>query len=189
MIAIIPARGGSTRILGKNNKSFHGKPIIQYSIDTAERTGLFDRIVVSSDDPVMATDAEFLKRPDALAQNEVGTQEVTRAALIQLGIADGYACCIYATAPLMTVEDLRRGLELLKSSRGLDYAFSVGTEPLQDAGQFYWGRVEAFLSGAPLVGPRSIMVPISADRVCDINVEDDWRRAELMYTALHKEAA
>ena len=53
-LAVIPARGGSKRIPRKNVKSFAGRPIIGYSIDAARTSGLFDRIVVSTDDPEIA---------------------------------------------------------------------------------------------------------------------------------------
>ena len=53
-VAIIPARGGSTRIPKKNIKLFLGTPIIAYSIETAERSGLFDRIIVSTDSDEIA---------------------------------------------------------------------------------------------------------------------------------------
>ena len=53
-ICIIPARGGSRRILKKNIKDFLGKPAIQYSIDAALSTNLFDEIFVSTDDPEIA---------------------------------------------------------------------------------------------------------------------------------------
>ena len=48
-LALIPARGGSKRIPGKNIRSFCGKPILAYSIQTAQASGLFDRILVSTD--------------------------------------------------------------------------------------------------------------------------------------------
>ena len=46
-IAIIPARGGSKRILKKNIKNFMGKPIISYSIASAIKCNLFDKVIVS----------------------------------------------------------------------------------------------------------------------------------------------
>jgi len=198
-ICIIPARGGSQRIPGKNIREFHGKPIIAYSIEVANRSGLFDfgNVWVSTDSREIASiakeyGAHYMMRDAELALDFVGTQEVMVDALqtirktmkYQLESFPEYACCIYATAPMLTTQDLHRGLKLLKSSRSLDYAFSVGTEPLHDAGMFYWGKTEAFLTGAPLVSERSIMVPISSDRVCDINTEEDFLRAERMYLAL-----
>ena len=49
-IAIIPARGGSKRIPRKNIKLFHGRPIISYSIEVALKSGLFEKVIVSTDD-------------------------------------------------------------------------------------------------------------------------------------------
>ena len=53
-LAVIPARGGSKRIPGKNIRLFHGKPMLAYSIEAAQASRLFDRIVVSTDDPAIA---------------------------------------------------------------------------------------------------------------------------------------
>lgn len=189
VIAIIPARGGSTRIPRKNIRDFMGKPIIAYSIEAALESGLFDSIVVSTDDPGIAKvaneyGAASVLRSAEMSTNDVGTQEVMRHVLRKLFYDDSdIACCIYATAPLMSVDDLCRGYQLLNSGNYCRYVFSVGTDPLQDAGQFYWGWVRAFTSGDPL-HENAIMVPISDDRTCDINTEEDWLRAEQMYLAL-----
>jgi len=128
-------------------------------------------------------------RPRALGADEVGTQEVMRDALHHLPPCF-YACCIYPTAPLMSIADLREGLEAIRpGAGGFAYAFSVNIDPLHDAGQFYWGHAKAFMAGAPLVSYYSRMVPVAADRVCDINTPEDWARAEAMYLQLHKDAA
>jgi CMP-N-acetylneuraminic acid synthetase len=187
VIAIIPARGGSTRIPRKNIKEFHGKPIIQYSIETAEKSGLFDQIIVSTDDDEIASishrlGATIYHREKALADNDVGTQEVARDVLKNLEIDSEYACVIYATAPLLTVSDLSRGLKYLKSSRSLNYAFSTdfcGT----DVGNYYWGKTSAFVDSAPL-NENSIHVPITPDRTIDINTPADWMLATTMYKEL-----
>ena len=60
-VAIIPARGGSRRIARKNIRSFCGRPIIAYVIETASSSGCFDRVVVSTDDEEIA---EFTERCD-----------------------------------------------------------------------------------------------------------------------------
>ena len=190
-IAIIPARGGSTRIPRKNVKMFHGQPIIAYSIKTALDSGLFSRVVVSSEDLeiqqiAIKYGAGIQPRPAELAQDEVGTQEVMKQALIAArnsGLTSRYACCIYPTAPMMTTHDLVLGYQSM-IRRLSCYAFSVGTDPLQDAGQWYWGKVDAFLEDVPLIDERSIMVPIDRRRVCDINTPEDWERAELRFITL-----
>ena len=187
-VAIIPARGGSTRIPGKNIKPFHGKPIIVYSIETAQRSGLFDRVIVSTDSNEIAQvareyGAEVLMRSSDMAHNDVGTQAVMRYVLgEQLDLADGLACCIYPTAPLMQTGDLFLGNLYVRA--GSSYAMSVGDAPLADAGQWYWGWVTCFVSNWPLLATQTTMVPIPPNRVCDINTFDDWIRAEELYKKL-----
>jgi N-acylneuraminate cytidylyltransferase len=58
-----------------------------------------------------------------------------------------------------------------------------------DAGQFYWGRAEAFVAGVPLYSDAAVAVPLPRHRVQDIDTEEDWRRAELMYRVLQAEDA
>lgn len=188
-IAVIPARGGSRRIPKKNIREFHGKPIIAYSIEAARASKLFSKIVVSTEDDEIAAvakkyGAEVLIRPEHLAQDEVGTQEVMAHAMIEFH-EHAVACCIYPTAPMITGEDLARGRHSLRN-HGTIYAMSVNEEPLYDAGQWYWGYTWAFADRAPLIAPHTAMVPIDKGRVCDINTEQDWVRAELMFAAWQK---
>jgi pseudaminic acid cytidylyltransferase len=205
-IAIIPARGGSTRIPRKNIRDFRGKPIIAYSIITARKCGLFDRIIVSTEDKEIANvaleyGAEVRWRPYDLADNCVGTQAV--AAYVcreQIGAEPGpkpeYVCVIYATAPLMDVFTLRKGLTLLKSHQGPATSryqeqhgklFARATHLGQDVGQFYWGRYIDFLMNADQLEARAIDVPVFPQRACDINTEADWQRAEKMFDILEVE--
>ncbi|MDH0726185.1 pseudaminic acid cytidylyltransferase [Stutzerimonas stutzeri] len=132
-MAVIPARGGSKRIPRKNIKSFCGKPMIAWSIEAALGSGCFDRVIVSTDDAEIAEIAHqygatvpFL-RPAELSDDHTGTIPVVRHA-IEWFIANGecpqQVCCIYATAPFVSGEDIRRGLEVLLRS-DCDYAFSV----------------------------------------------------------------
>lgn len=135
--------------------------------------------------------ADVVRRPTRLSDAYVGTQEVARHALSLIAGVD-VACCIYATAPLMCVEDLRRGFNTLtrpKDYYGGAFAFSVGTEPFCDAGQFYFGTKQAFMDSWPIFGEASRIVPIAKTRVCDINTMDDWARAERLFRAIHPEVA
>jgi pseudaminic acid cytidylyltransferase len=135
IVAIIPARGGSERIPRKNIRPFGGKPIIAYSIAAAAECGLFDRIIVSTDDPEIAAVARscgaetpFL-RPSELADDHTGTNEVVAHALVWLaerGQEAEIACCIYVTAPFIRPSDLQRGYEALIGT-GKNFAFSVTT--------------------------------------------------------------
>ncbi len=136
-IAIIPARGGSKRIPGKNIKPFCGKPIIAHSIATAKKCSLFDRIIVSTDDEQIAETARTwgaevpFMRPDDLSDDYTTTIDVIKHAIDWLNKNDQVydaACCIYATAPFVRIEDLKKGLELLKNTDA-HFAFPVTTFP------------------------------------------------------------
>jgi N-acylneuraminate cytidylyltransferase len=188
VIAIIPARGGSTRIPRKNIRAFYGKPIISYSIEAARETDLFDRILVSTDDEEIAGvarewGADVYMRDPEYARDEIGTQEVVWECLQEINYRGPMVCCIYPTAPMMRAADLKRGFEALTGNH--TYAFAVGTDPLRDAGMFYWGWIEMFLDEEPLISTESAIVPIDEKYVCDINVESDWTRAVAMYGLLH----
>lgn len=224
-IAIIPARGGSKRIPRKNIKEFCGKPMIAWSIEAAQASKLFDRIIVSTDDIEIAEVAKQwgaevpFMRPAELSNDYAGTTEViahaTQWALDQS--LNLYAvCCIYATAPFVQEADLISGLEMLKSGDWA-YAFTVtdfaspifrsfkqankgGLEmffpehfakrsqdlptALHDAGQFYWGRPSAWLEGKRIFDRNSTTIVIPRWRVQDIDTEDDWKRAEIIFKLL-----
>lgn len=133
IVAIIPARGGSKRIPRKNIRLFAGKPVLAYSIAAARATGLFDRVLVSTDDEEIASVARQwgaetpFVRPADLADDYAGTNEVVAHALNWLaesGSPADLACCIYATAPFVTPASLSLGLEALRLE-GKIFAFSV----------------------------------------------------------------
>ena len=124
-IAIIPARGGSKRIPGKNIRMFAGRPMISYSIEAAIQSEIFTRVIVSTDDPGIAQIAQtfgaevpFL-RPAELSDDYADTAEVTTHAikwLEQHGESAEFVCCIYATAPFLRAEDLLTGYGILKEA-------------------------------------------------------------------------
>jgi pseudaminic acid cytidylyltransferase len=142
-LAVIPARGGSKRIPRKNNKLFCGKPMIAWSIEAAQASDCFDRIIVSTDDAEIADVARAFgaevpfMRPPELSDDHTGTIPVIAHAIgwqNQHGKAATQVCCIYATAPFVQAADLKRGLQLLLSS-GANFAFSVSSfaYPIQRA--------------------------------------------------------
>ncbi|KAA0996435.1 pseudaminic acid cytidylyltransferase [Pseudomonas sp. ANT_J12] len=131
-VAIIPARGGSKRIPRKNLKPFDGVPMIARSIKTALDSGLFAQVVVSTDDEDIAELARAcgaqvpFMRPAALADDFTGTAAVIAHALQALPAQDfDFACCIYATAPLLQIRFLQQGLALLEQHPDKSFAFSV----------------------------------------------------------------
>ena len=136
-VAIIPARGGSTRIPRKNIKNFLGKPIIAYSIEAAIHSELFDLVIVSTDDEKIAfvarewgAETPFM-RPDELGLDSVGTNDVVKHAISWLndhGKSVEIACTIYATAPFVQAKYLRQGLKLL-TENDKSFSFSATTFP------------------------------------------------------------
>ena len=111
-LCVIPARGGSKRIPRKNVKNFLGKPLIAYSIEAALNSGVFERVIVSTDDAEIADVAvKFgaqvpFMRDAALSDDYATSSDAVLDAAARLG---GYSrvCCLYATAPLITGEILR----------------------------------------------------------------------------------
>lgn len=135
-IALIPARGGSKRIPRKNIKNFHGKPLIAYSIEVAKASNLFDDIVVSTDDKEIAMiakeyGADVIMRPDELADDYTGTEDVVTHAIEYLeedGKKFDFLCTIYATAPFLQTKYLHEAFEKLKNTNAVN-AFSATSMP------------------------------------------------------------
>ncbi len=130
-IAVIPARGGSKRIPRKNIKSFNGQPIIQYSIQAAIDSELFDHVFVSTDDQEIAdvaiaagADVPFLRSKD-LSNDHAGVLPVIQDAIQNLNLQPDFVTCIYATAPLLKKEDLIQGAQLL--SKHPDASFIISS--------------------------------------------------------------
>jgi pseudaminic acid cytidylyltransferase len=136
-VAIIPARAGSKRIPRKNIKDFHGKPLIAYSIETALKSKLFEKVIVTTDDEEIASIAKkyganvpFL-RPKELADDHTTTQPVIDNVLDYLkstGENYDYSCTLYATAPLLQIKYLIEGFEKIKNSDAIN-AFSATSMP------------------------------------------------------------
>jgi len=152
-VAIIPARGGSKRIPRKNIKDFFGKPLIAYSIKTALKAKLFDRVIVSTDDDEISSiaksyGAEVLKRPKELADDFTGTTAVIAHAIKSIckDLDEIEAvCCIYATAPFVQAKFLKEGYEKLFTCKS-DYCFSITSFafPIQRAIKLKNGSIEMF---------------------------------------------
>ncbi len=223
-IAIIPARGGSKRIPRKNIKLFNDKPMLAYAITAAKDSGLFEHIVVSTDDEEITSIAQEwgaetpFSRPAELADDYTATVPVIShgiGACRSLGWLFDNVCCIYPGVPFIQTSDLNAALTRLIESEA-NYCFPVtefpsaipralkreegGTmQPLfpeyettrtqdletafHDAGQFYWGRTDAWLHNSK-IHSGGIGYVIPSWRVVDIDTPEDWHRAELIYKAL-----
>lgn len=153
-IAIIPARGGSKRIKGKNIKLFLGKPIIVYSIKAALESKLFDEIMVSTDDNAIAKVAQengaeipFI-RSAKNSDDNAGTEDVLEEVFEnynKIGRRFEYACCIYPSAPFTTSEKLKQAFSTLRNEN-FDSVFPVVkfSTPIQRALRIDNGRIKMF---------------------------------------------
>lgn len=132
-ICVIPARGGSKRIPRKNIKEFCGKPMIQWALEAAQNSNVFDKIIVSTDDDEIARIAEDLgaivpfKRPENLSDDFTNTSDVIAHACNwaeKAGLDADLVCCLYATAPFVRSSDLVEAYRII-SSQEWQYVFSV----------------------------------------------------------------
>jgi len=132
-IAIIPARGGSKRIPGKNIKKFLGKPIIAYSIEAALNSKLFDKIVVSTDDHEIAKVARHygaetpFVRPNILSDDYSGIAPVMRHAIEwfdQKNCILDDVCLLFATAPFVKASLIKDAYKQFKQEKA-EYCISV----------------------------------------------------------------
>jgi len=223
-IAIIPARGGSKRIPRKNINLFAGKPMIAHAITIAKLSGLFDHIVVSTDDTEIAAIAREwgaetpFVRPDELANDYTATVPVIAHGIQTCrdsGWVIDYVCCIYPGVPFLQVEDLKGALALLMKGES-DYSFPITEfpsaiqralrrmeggkmEPIyrqyeltrtqdlepayHDAGQFYWGKADAWLHNLK-IHSSGVGYVVPNWRVVDIDTPEDWVRAEHLLQTL-----
>ena len=155
IVCVIPARGGSKRIPRKNVRDFCGMPMIAYSIIAAQRSNLFDAVVVSTEDEEISQIATKygaslpFKRPESLADDFANTSAVMAHAVKALSEQSWKlhaVCCLYATAPFVEPDDLRAAYSKLMEL-DIDYVFSVTSYayPIQRALRIAKdGRVEMF---------------------------------------------
>lgn len=222
VIALVPARGGSKRIPRKNVKPFRGVPLLTRVVGTLVESGIFDRVVVSTDDDEIAAIAEAagaevpFRRPAELSDDHTGTRPVIQHAIRELrgaGQAVDELCVVYPAAVFVSGDDLAAGRERLRSSGAqfvmsaasyaapVQRALTVGddgwmtmlwpefaltrsqdlAEAYHDAGQFYWGTVDAWLTGPSVLAGRTVPHVLPHWRVQDIDTPEDWERAELIH--------
>ena len=222
-IALIPARGGSKRIPRKNIRPFAGRPMIGWPIAAARASGLFDHVIVSTDDEEIAEVARAqgaevpFMRPDHLADDFTPAREAIVDAVETMEEIVGQKverlCCIYATAAFVQAADLQQARRTLDGVAEGGFVFAAASYPhpvhramtegeagigmlfpdyaktrtqdlpeaFHDAGMFYWGRRDAFVSRAPMFNPASRPHVMPRQRALDIDTPQDWDFAEALF--------
>ena len=131
-LCIIPARGGSKRIPRKNIKPFLGKPIIAYSIEAALDSGIFDEVMVSTDDEVFAGIARKFGASVPFLRSKVTANDYATTVDVLLEVVEQYKlrgkifesiCCLYSTAPFVTSDRLKEAHS--KLSDKIDACFTM----------------------------------------------------------------
>lgn len=222
-LAVIPARGGSKRIPRKNIKDFLGKPIIAYSIETALESNLFDEVMVSTDDQEIANVAKKYgaKVPFMRSAENANDYATTVDVLLEVvdeyqrrGMKFGALCCLYPTAPFVSLNDLKMGFELLNKATSslpvVEFDFPVLRALKQDedqnisfawpehekmrsqdmesyyhdAGQWYWVMTKELESQKTLVTDNCKVIKKDRMSVQDIDTVQDWQLAELKYQVI-----
>jgi len=124
-ICIIPARGGSKRIPRKNIRDFMGKPIIAHSIEAALESGIFDEVMVSTEDAEIVEVAKAHGAAVPFLRSPENSTDMAMTAPVLIEVLDRYAelgrnfdtaCCLYPTAPFVRASRLREACRLLESS-------------------------------------------------------------------------
>lgn len=132
-LCMIPARGGSKRIPRKNIKDFFGRPVIAYSIETALSCGLFDEVMVSTDDPEIAELAKKYGAKVPFMRSAEAASDTAPDVVVIREVLDEYKkrgqtfdviCSIYPCAPLVTAERLKEAYDRFIET-GADCVFPV----------------------------------------------------------------
>jgi len=142
VLALIPARGGSKRLPGKNVAPFCGRPLIAWTIQAALAAGSVDRVVVSTDDDAITAaaleaGAEVpFRRPAVLASDAAGSVDVALHALDALGDPARILLLLQPTSPLRQAQDIDAALRRLGES---DAPAVIGvTKPFKPLGFHVW---------------------------------------------------
>ncbi|MBI5233271.1 MAG: acylneuraminate cytidylyltransferase family protein [Deltaproteobacteria bacterium] len=174
VLSVIPARGGSKGLPGKNIMELAGKPLIAHTIGHALSSNYIDRTIVSTESRLIAdiamrfgADAPFL-RPEALAGDDTGTIEVMLHAIEWLEKNEVYGfdilVLLHATTPLRSVKDIDDSIEMLVD-KGADNVFSV-TEAHKNP---YFNMVERSGDTVRLVKEAVLKTRQAAPEVYDMN--------------------
>lgn len=139
-LCIIPARGGSKRIPRKNVKPFLGKPIMAYSIEAALNSGIFDEVMVSTDDMEFAEIAKKYGASVPFLRSEATSNDYATTVDVLLEVVDMYrqqgkefdvVCCLYSTAPFVTVKHLKEACGKLSDQVGGCFTVVEYSYPIQ----------------------------------------------------------
>lgn len=152
-VAFIPARAGSKGVPGKNKKPFLGRALFLWSIEQAQRAGIFDKIIVSTDDPdimepcqdddifKMELNLEVVERNPRLCEDGTSLDDVLYDYFSRPKNKCDYICLLQPTSPLRVAEDIQDSFKFVKYKK---YESVVGVT---------WNPIMGWVEGAMKAGP------------------------------------
>ena len=190
-LCVIPARGGSKRLPGKNMRPFFGYAVIHYAIQTARLAKVFDRIMVSSDNDytlayARGLEVETHKRSEWASRDEATDYDVIREVLKTEN--PDYLCYLYPVTPLLSPERLVQAYESLTGAPA-EVVCGVGEAGQhlaprgnRYAGCFYWIKtVEFRLMSEDAYYESMVPFPLGRFEHLDVNTEEDWQMMEALF--------
>ena len=187
ILGIVPARGGSKRLPGKNIKLLCGKPLIAWTIDVAKQSKYIDRTVVVTEDSEIEyvakgyCAAEVISRPSRLAQDDSSIYDTIWFTLDMFPEAE-WVVLLEPTCPLRNVDDVDEPIRrcLMEAAPSC-----VGVEQLKPVpnGAVYVGYVSWLREHRNFDGGRTITHQMPPSRSVHIDTQEDWDRAEALIKA------
>ena len=180
LLGLIPARGGSKRLPGKNLADLGGKSLLAWTIEAAMASFVIDIVAVSTDEMRIGMEAAALgcfviNRPNDLALDDTPTLPVIQHALGVFPAVDA-VILLQPTSPLRTAIDIQRAIKWLGHH---DSLFSCGPDGKPN-GAIYITRTKQLLRGGPIYSVNSRRYEMPAERSIDIDTQDDLDKARQM---------
>jgi CMP-N-acetylneuraminic acid synthetase len=194
VLGLVPARGGSKGVPGKNTRLLGGRPLLEYTARAARESGVLDRVVVSTDSNEIAEcgrriglEVPFL-RPSALAQDDTPMAPVVAHALDELrreGWEPGVVVLLQPTSPLRTPQHIRSAVDLLAKT-GADSVVTVVAVPAHLSPDYVMriedGRLQHFFpEGARLTRRQDARPAYVRDGTVYAFRSDAFRRTGTIY--------
>lgn len=189
VMAIIPARGGSKRIPGKNLRDIAGKPMIQWTIDAAKGSQYLDTIAVSTEDPAIVKHCsgqglQIVDRPAHLASDTANIYDALFHAIDSLPPHD-YVCLLQVTSPLRIADDIDRCLEVVSACHAPSCISIDNSRPVANGAVYVaWASWLREFKNFDL--GRTVVSEMPISRGIDVDTHDDFQEAERLLIVRQK---
>jgi CMP-N,N'-diacetyllegionaminic acid synthase len=180
-LGVIPARGGSKRLPGKNLRLLCGKPLIGYTIDAAEQSTLTDWVVSTEDYEIGRVAVELgayvVRRPEELAEDHVDTGPVLRHALEWMGDYD-MVVCLHPTSPVRDRSHIDLSIDMLWNSQAPSLASVACRKRTYIHNASIYALKTEFFNGTHY-SDQSIPFLMDKKHSLDVDTEEDFKLAEI----------